>query len=156
MTGFVEAARREKLKELIERGIAPFAYRFDRSATANAALAAYRGEDDETRHSLAGRLVALRPHGKTTFAHLESSRCANVVFPCGRNATSRPASECLVSSSSPRYAASAAFAVALRSKRYANGAMPRSMSSFSFSRRAASTNPVITRPCSRSASETPR
>ena len=73
MTGFVEAARREKLKELIERGIAPFAYRFDRSATANLALAAYRGEDDETRHSLAGRLVALRPHGKTTFAHLEDS-----------------------------------------------------------------------------------
>ena len=73
MTGFVEAARREKLKELIERGVAPFAYRFDRSATANAALAAYRGEDDETRHSLAGRLVALRPHGKTTFAHLEDS-----------------------------------------------------------------------------------
>jgi len=73
MTGFVEAARREKLKALIERGIAPFAYRFDRSATANAALAAYRGEDDETRHSLAGRLVALRPHGKTTFAHLEDS-----------------------------------------------------------------------------------
>jgi len=73
MTGFVEAARREKLKELIERGVAPFAYRFDRSATANAALAAYRGEDDATRYSLAGRLVALRPHGKTTFAHLEDS-----------------------------------------------------------------------------------
>src|SRR5437870_2145167 len=73
MTGFVEAARREKLKELIERGVAPFAYRFDRSATANAALAAYRGEDDQTRYSLAGRLVALRPHGKTTFAHLEDS-----------------------------------------------------------------------------------
>ncbi len=73
MTGFVEAARREKLKELIERGIAPFAYRFDRSATAKAALGAYRGEGDETRHSLAGRLVALRPHGKTTFAHLEDS-----------------------------------------------------------------------------------
>jgi lysyl-tRNA synthetase class 2 len=73
MTGFVEAARREKLKELIERGVAPFAYRFDRSATAKTALAAYRGEDDETRHALAGRLVALRPHGKTTFAHLEDS-----------------------------------------------------------------------------------
>jgi len=73
MTGFVEAARREKLKELIERGVAPFAYRFDRSATANAALVAYRGEDDATRYSLAGRLVALRPHGKTTFAHLEDS-----------------------------------------------------------------------------------
>src|SRR5262249_27558297 len=31
---FVEAARRDKLKELVERGIAPFAYRFERSATA--------------------------------------------------------------------------------------------------------------------------
>jgi len=73
MTGFVEAARREKLKELIERGVAPFAYRFDRSATAKEALAAYRGDDDETQHAVAGRLVALRPHGKTTFAHLEDA-----------------------------------------------------------------------------------
>src|SRR6267378_7903680 len=73
MTGFVEAARRQKLKELIERGVAPFAYRFARSATAQAALAAYRAEDDETTYALAGRLVALRPHGKTTFAHLEDA-----------------------------------------------------------------------------------
>ena len=73
MTGFVEAARREKLRELVERGVAPFAYRFERSATAQDALAAYRSEDDETKHALAGRLVALRPHGKTTFAHLEDA-----------------------------------------------------------------------------------
>lgn len=71
MTGFVEAARREKLKELVERGVAPFAYRFERTATAAAALAAYKADDDPTRHVVAGRLVALRPHGKTTFAHLE-------------------------------------------------------------------------------------
>jgi lysyl-tRNA synthetase class 2 len=71
MTGFVEAARREKLKELIDRGVAPFAYRFERSATATAALGAYRNDDDPAVHRLAGRLVALRPHGKTTFAHLE-------------------------------------------------------------------------------------
>ena len=71
MTGFVEAARREKLKELVERGVAPFAYRFERTATAQQALAAYRSDDDPTRQVLAGRLVALRPHGKTTFAHLE-------------------------------------------------------------------------------------
>jgi lysyl-tRNA synthetase class 2 len=73
MTGFVEAARREKLKELIERGVAPFAYRFDRSAMAKQALSAYRDDTDETRYALAGRLVALRPHGKTTFAHLEDA-----------------------------------------------------------------------------------
>ncbi|MGH6886800.1 MAG: lysine--tRNA ligase, partial [Geminicoccales bacterium] len=69
MTGFVEAARREKLKELVRRGVAPFAYGFERTATAQAALAGYR-EGDATIHRLAGRLVALRPHGKTTFAHV--------------------------------------------------------------------------------------
>jgi lysyl-tRNA synthetase class 2 len=66
---FVEAARREKLKELVRRGVAPFAYRFDRSTTAQDAVAAYQG-DDGPAHRLAGRVVALRPHGKTTFAHL--------------------------------------------------------------------------------------
>jgi len=71
MTGFVEAARREKLKELLERGVAPFAYRFERTATAEQALASYKADDDPTVHRVAGRLVALRPHGKTTFAHLE-------------------------------------------------------------------------------------
>ncbi len=70
MTSFVEAARREKLQELVKRGVAPFAYRFERSGTARDAVAAYRGDDDPTVHRLAGRLVALRPHGKTTFAHL--------------------------------------------------------------------------------------
>jgi lysyl-tRNA synthetase, class II len=71
VTGFVEAARREKLRELVERGVAPFAYRFERSATAQQALAAYTGDDDPATLALAGRLVAVRPHGKTTFAHLE-------------------------------------------------------------------------------------
>ncbi|HMJ59060.1 MAG TPA: lysine--tRNA ligase [Gemmatimonadales bacterium] len=70
MTGFVEAARREKLQELVKRGVAPFAYRFDRSGTAREAIAAYTSDDDHTVHRLAGRIVALRPHGKTTFAHL--------------------------------------------------------------------------------------
>lgn len=73
MTGFVEAARREKLKELIERGVAPFAYRFERTATAQQALTAFKAEDDPAAYLLAGRLVALRPHGKTTFAHLEDA-----------------------------------------------------------------------------------
>ena len=70
MTGFVEAARREKLQELVKRGVVPFAYRFERSGTAHDAIAAYKSDDDPTPHRLAGRLVALRPHGKTTFAHL--------------------------------------------------------------------------------------
>src|SRR5258706_2945386 len=73
MTGFVEAARREKLKELLERGVAPFAYRFERTATAQQAVAAFQSDDDATVHRVAGRLVALRPHAKTTFAHLEDA-----------------------------------------------------------------------------------
>ncbi|MGH7614958.1 MAG: lysine--tRNA ligase [Gemmatimonadales bacterium] len=72
MTSFVEAARRDKLAELVRRGVQPYAYRFDRSGSARDALAGFR-DDDETVHRLAGRLVALRPHGKTTFAHIEDA-----------------------------------------------------------------------------------
>ena len=61
---------REKLQELVKRGVLPFAYRFERTGTAAAATAAYQSDDDPTVHRLAGRLVALRAHGKTTFAHL--------------------------------------------------------------------------------------
>ena len=71
MSGF-EAARREKLAELVKRGVAPFAYRFERSATTRAALDVFR-EGDETTHRLAGRLGPARSHGKTTFAHLEDA-----------------------------------------------------------------------------------
>jgi lysyl-tRNA synthetase class 2 len=70
MTSFVEAARREKLKELVRRGVQAFAYRFDRSVTARGAVEGYGGDDGPALR-LSGRLVALRPHGKTTFAHLE-------------------------------------------------------------------------------------
>jgi len=70
MTSFVEVARREKLQELVRRGVAPYAYRFERTATARAALEGFR-DGDARAHRLGGRLVALRPHGKTTFAHLE-------------------------------------------------------------------------------------
>jgi lysyl-tRNA synthetase, class II len=68
---FVERARREKLDALASRGIEPFAYRFERThavAAALAALPATAEEGPEVR--VGGRLVALRGHGKTTFAHL--------------------------------------------------------------------------------------
>jgi lysyl-tRNA synthetase class 2 len=73
---FVLRARREKLARLEERGIAPFAYRFDRSHTVAEALGSpvegeagvAEGDGEELR--VAGRLVAWRAHGKTTFAHL--------------------------------------------------------------------------------------
>lgn len=66
---FVEEARRQKLEALRELGVEPFAYSFDRTHTAREAVAAYReGKGDSVR--LAGRLAALRGHGKTIFAHL--------------------------------------------------------------------------------------
>jgi lysyl-tRNA synthetase class 2 len=67
---FVEAARREKLKLVRDRGIDPFAYRYERTHTAAEALAAFQN-DAEPPVRVAGRLVALRHHGKSTFAHLE-------------------------------------------------------------------------------------
>ena len=67
---FVETARREKLRELAELGIAPFAYRYQRTHTAAQVLSAYRPDTAEASVRIAGRLVALRGHGKTTFAHL--------------------------------------------------------------------------------------
>src|SRR5207245_11340739 len=72
VTSFVEAARREKLAELVKRGVVAFAYRFDRTTTARAALEGFR-EGDATVHRLAGRLILLRPMGKTTFGHLEDA-----------------------------------------------------------------------------------
>jgi len=67
---FVALARRDKLAALRERGVAPFAYRFGRSHTAAAALAAFGGGAEGPAVAVAGRLVAVRGHGKTTFAHL--------------------------------------------------------------------------------------
>jgi lysyl-tRNA synthetase class 2 len=72
VTDFVHAARRDKLAELVRRGVAPFAYRFERSGTAREALEGFR-DSDESVHQLAGRLGALRSHGKTMFAHLEDA-----------------------------------------------------------------------------------
>ena len=76
---FVQRARREKLDMLIARGVAPYAYRFERTHDAGAAVAALpanAGEHDGPRVRVAGRLVAWRAHGKTAFAHLgdESGR----------------------------------------------------------------------------------
>jgi lysyl-tRNA synthetase class 2 len=72
---FVMQARRDKLDALVAQGVAPFAYGFDRSHFADAAVAllppAADGEHpDGPKVSVAGRIVAWRAHGKTTFAHL--------------------------------------------------------------------------------------
>ena len=68
---FVQRARREKLDQLVGRGIAPYAYAFTRThGTADAVAALGDGVEEGPSVSVAGRLVAWRAHGKTAFAHL--------------------------------------------------------------------------------------
>lgn len=67
---YVEEARREKLTALRERGVEPFAYSHKRTHTALEALDAYSA-DQELSVGVAGRIVAFRPHGKTTFGHIQ-------------------------------------------------------------------------------------
>jgi len=64
--------RLQKIEALGERGIPAYAYGFDRTHTAMAALRAFEeaGEDAEVSIRVAGRLVSWRGMGKTTFAHL--------------------------------------------------------------------------------------
>jgi len=69
---FVLQARREKLEALEAAGVAPYAYGFDRQHTAVEAQSLLSGEEGPPV-SLAGRIVAWRSHGKTTFAHLADS-----------------------------------------------------------------------------------
>lgn len=70
---YVEAARREKRAELERLGVPAYAYRYERSHTAAAALAEYRDEmgDAGPRVRIAGRINRLGSHGKTTFGHVE-------------------------------------------------------------------------------------
>jgi lysyl-tRNA synthetase, class II len=75
---FLRRARRTKLDALVDLGVAPFAYSFDRTHTADAAGRAYHPDYGESGPNVrvAGRLIAWRGHGKTAFAHLadESGR----------------------------------------------------------------------------------
>jgi lysyl-tRNA synthetase, class II len=70
---FVLQARREKLEALEAAGVQPYAYSFDRQHTAADALRMLATADEGPAVTLAGRIVAWRSHGKTTFAHLSDS-----------------------------------------------------------------------------------
>jgi lysyl-tRNA synthetase class 2 len=62
--------RRDALEAIRAQGITPFAYRYQRSHQTAEVLDGVK-PDGETSVRVAGRVVALRGHGKTTFAHLE-------------------------------------------------------------------------------------
>lgn len=66
---YIEAARRDKLNALREKGVEPFAYKFDRTHSAQQALDAFV-EGGDVAVKTAGRVLSLRPHGKSTFLHI--------------------------------------------------------------------------------------
>lgn len=67
---FILQARREKLGALEAAGIPAFAYSYARTHLAGDAVKALADADEGPEVSVAGRVVAWRSHGKTTFAHL--------------------------------------------------------------------------------------
>jgi lysyl-tRNA synthetase class 2 len=70
----VRLARREKLEALIDRGVSPFAYSYERTHLAADAVAQFPGTEGAEAEGpivrVAGRVAAWRAHGKTAFAHL--------------------------------------------------------------------------------------
>ncbi len=72
---FVEVARREKRAALEALGVQPFAYRYERTHMATAAVAAYQDHmgDEGPEVSIAGRIESWRPKGKVVFGHIEDS-----------------------------------------------------------------------------------
>ncbi|MGQ0812975.1 MAG: lysine--tRNA ligase [Gemmatimonadota bacterium] len=63
--------RLRKLEQLREHGVEPFAYSYRVTHTSTAARKTFSETDEETETvRVAGRIVGLRAHGKTTFAHL--------------------------------------------------------------------------------------
>ena len=73
---FVMAARREKLDAMRSAGIEPFAYSYERTHAASEAVALAPADQDghsDVMVRAAGRVVSIRGHGKTVFAHLADS-----------------------------------------------------------------------------------
>jgi lysyl-tRNA synthetase, class II len=69
--GRVERDRLAKLQTLVDRGVAPFAYAFDRTHSAAQALQAVPdGAEESDPVRIAGRIVGKRDMGKSTFAHV--------------------------------------------------------------------------------------
>jgi len=75
--GEVLRARRETLKRLRDKGIEPFALRFDKDADAAELHAKFdhlgAGEESGQRAAVAGRVILLRRHGKASFVTLRDA-----------------------------------------------------------------------------------
>ncbi len=71
--GGLLAARRQKLEALRALGDTGFPYRFDRTHAAREVVDRFAELEGRVRVSIAGRIDALRPMGKSVFAHLADS-----------------------------------------------------------------------------------
>lgn len=72
---FLSQARKEKLEKIRALGIDPYPYRFERTNSLRAVIKDFEDlSSKEEIISLAGRLISLRGHGKTSFAHLTDGR----------------------------------------------------------------------------------
>lgn len=70
----LEKIRLQKIEELRAAGIEPYPTRAERTHTSAEAIAAFEAAEKdggEVRATLAGRIRAMRPMGKITFAHIE-------------------------------------------------------------------------------------
>jgi lysyl-tRNA synthetase, class II len=70
---YVIEDRLKKLDQLRALGVEPFAYSYEVTHSSDAAKALFSESETEGSHQsvrVAGRLIALRAHGKTTFAHM--------------------------------------------------------------------------------------
>lgn len=65
--------RREELDELRKRGVDPYPYSFERTATANDILVTFKDGGPQLDVSVAGRIMSIRRMGKASFAHIQDS-----------------------------------------------------------------------------------
>jgi len=77
----VQDSRREKLDALIQRGIAPYAYRFDVTHGSAAIKERHAAlEESGERVRFGGRLMTKRGHGKAAFAHVKDRDGSQQVY----------------------------------------------------------------------------
>jgi lysyl-tRNA synthetase, class II len=77
----VQDSRREKLDSLIQRGIQPYAYRFDTTHGFGEIQERHKElEESAARVRYAGRLMTKRGHGKAAFAHVKDRLGAQQVY----------------------------------------------------------------------------
>lgn len=66
--------RREELRELIERGINPYPYEFDRQDYSKDIIDNFKEDSSRWNVSVAGRIMSIRRMGKASFCHIQDAK----------------------------------------------------------------------------------